>query len=134
MTPDVETTFGIVIPFNTLCGIEAFAFVEGRSQLRLVLEPKHGNSHGTAHGGLLCTLLDVAMSTAVRLGVGQSVVTVDMQTRFLRPGRGTLLAEGWVVKGGRSISFCEAEVRDASGELVASATGVFKLAGESPKA
>ena len=130
MTGKDETTFGVAIPFNTLCGIEALGYADGRSQLRLVLEPKHGNSHGTAHGGLLCTLLDVAMSTAVRLGVGRSVGTVDMQTRFLQPGRGTLLAQGWVVKGGRFLSFCEAEIRDAGGELVASATGVFKLVGE----
>ncbi len=113
-----------------MCGLESVGFADGRTQLRLVLEPRHANSHGSAHGGVLCTLLDVAMSTAARLTEGRLVVTVDMQVRFLRPGRGTLLAAGWIVKGGRTIVFCEGEVRDAAGALVASASGVFKHVGD----
>ncbi len=123
---EIDTTFGLTIPFNALCGIEAVRFEDGRAHLRLALGARHANSHGTAHGGLICTLLDVAMSTAARLTAKQAVVTLDMQARFLRPGRGTLHAQGWVVRGGRSIAFCEGEVRDEAGALVASASGLFK--------
>lgn len=123
---DPETIFGAHIPFVRYCGIEALDVVEGRTRLRLVLGSEHANNLGIAHGGILCTLLDVAMGTAARLAAGSSVVTLDMQTRFLNAGRGTLEAEGWVTRGGRSVFFCEAAIRDGSGTLVASATGLLK--------
>jgi acyl-coenzyme A thioesterase PaaI-like protein len=49
-----------------------------------------------------------------------------MQTSFLAPGRGVLTAEGRILRAGRSILFCEAEVRTEAGELVAKSSGVFK--------
>ena len=107
---------------------------EGRTRLRLVLRPEHANNIGIAHGGILCTLLDVALGTAARLRAGRPVVTLDMQTRFLSPGRDVLLAEGRVTRAGRSVIFCEAEIRDAAGLLVASATGLLKPVGDRPAA
>ena len=123
---DPETVFGAQIPFVRFCGIEAIDVTEGRTRLRLVMREEHTNNLGIAHGGILCTLLDVALGTAARLASGCPVVTLDMQTRFLSPGRGTLEATGRVTKAGRSILFCEAEIRDAEGVPVASATGLLK--------
>ena len=125
------TVFGAHIPFVDHCRIEALDVREGRTRLRLVLRPEHANNLGIAHGGVICTLLDVALGTAARLKAGRPVVTLDMQTRFLAPGRGTLIAEGRVTRAGRSVTFCEAEIRDAQGELVASATGLLKPVRES---
>jgi uncharacterized protein (TIGR00369 family) len=101
-------------------------FADGRTRLRARARPEHVNNLGIAHGGLICTLLDVAMGTAARCTVGLPVMTLDMQASFLSPGRGELTAEGRVVRAGRSIVFCEAEVRSAEGELVAKASGLFK--------
>ena len=118
--------FGAVIPFADHCGIEPLDIGDGRSRLRLALRPKHGNNLGIAHGGLICTLLDIAMGTAARSKVMRPVMTLDMQASFLAPGRGVLLAEGRVLRAGRSVVFCEAEVRDEAGALVARASGLFK--------
>ncbi|MGH1570871.1 PaaI family thioesterase [Methylobacterium sp. P31] len=126
------TIFGAHVPFVTFCGIEALDVREGRTRLRLALRPEHANNLGIAHGGILCTLLDVALGTAARLSAGRPVVTLDMQTRFLSPGRGLLVAEGRVTRAGRSVIFCEAEIRDGAGELVASATGLLKPVGDRP--
>ena len=128
MDPSFEhgTVFGAHIPFVRHCGIEALDVQEGRTRLRLALRPEHANNLGIAHGGVICTLLDVALGTAARLNAGHPVVTLDMQTRFLAPGRGVLIAEGRVTRAGRSVTFCEAEIRDAEGTLVASATGLLK--------
>ena len=120
--------FGADIPFATHCGVEALDFVDGRTRLRLLPRPEHQNNMGIAHGGLICTLLDIAMGTAARCTIGQAVMTLDMQASFLSPGRGELLAEGRVLREGRSILFCEAEIRTAAGELVAKGSGVFKAA------
>jgi uncharacterized protein (TIGR00369 family) len=118
--------FGADIPFAAHCGIEPIGFADGRTRLRARARPEHVNNLGIAHGGLICTLLDVAMGTAARCTIGLPVMTLDMQASFLSPGRGELTAEGRVVRAGRSIVFCEAEVRSAEGELVAKASGLFK--------
>ena len=118
--------FGVHLPFAELCGIEAVGLQDGCTRLRVHLAPQHGNHLGMAHGGLLATLLDVAMGTAARHAAGCSVVTLDMQVSFIAAGHGTLLAEGRVLRAGRSIVFAEADIRDAAGELVAKASGVFK--------
>lgn len=118
--------FGAVIPFADHCGVEPLDIGNGRSRLRLALKPEHGNNLGIAHGGLICTLLDIAMGTAARSKVMRPVMTLDMQVSFLAPGRGILMAEGRVLRAGRTVVFCEAEVRDEAGELVAKASGLFK--------
>ena len=127
-----DTIFGADIPFARLCGVEALGYADGRTRLRLRLRDDHGNNLGIAHGGVICTLLDIAMGTAARPAAGRPVLTLDMQTRFLSPGRGVLLAEGFVVRGGRSVLFCEAEIRGEDGDRVATASGLFKPARSEP--
>ncbi|MCY1507523.1 Thioesterase superfamily protein [compost metagenome] len=77
------------------------------------------------------TLLDVAMALNASYSDDEKrgVVTIEMKTNFLRPG-GTagevLEAFGTVTHRTRSIAFCEAELRNAEGEVLASASGTFK--------
>ena len=54
------------------------------------------------------------------------MMTIDLQAAFLSPGRGRLTGEGRVVRGGGSLIFCEGDIRDAQGTLVAKGTGVFR--------
>ena len=58
-----------------------------------------------------------------------SVLTVDMQIRYLGAARETdLVAEGWITKRGRSIVFCQAEVRThPGGDLVAEGWLTYKV-------
>ena len=120
--------FGIEIPFATYCGVKAVAAEPGCCRLFVAMRDEHKNQLGIMHGGVMLTLLDVAMGTAARLSAGASVMTVDMQSTFIAPGRGDLSAEGRVLRPGRSLIFCEGEVRDAAGTLVAKASGLFKIA------
>jgi uncharacterized protein (TIGR00369 family) len=129
----MKPVFGAEIPFADHCGIEEVGLVPGGTRLRMQVGPQHRNNLGIVHGGALCTMLDVAMGTAGRTHAGAPVMTLDMQVAFLAPGRGgTLIAEGRVVRGGRSILFCEAEIRDEAGELLAKSSGVFKAAKQEP--
>ena len=118
--------FGVEIPFASHCGIEALETPDGRTLLRLVLAPQHLNNIGMAHGGVTCTLLDIAMGSSARRRADLPVMTLDMQTSFIQPGRGVLVGEGRVVRAGRSVIFCEGEVRTENGELVAKGSGIFK--------
>ncbi|MFN8924766.1 MAG: PaaI family thioesterase, partial [Rhodospirillales bacterium] len=55
-----------------------------------------------------------------------SFVTIDLNVAFLASGSGRIVAEGRVLRAGRSIVFCEGEARDAEGVLLARASGVFR--------
>lgn len=104
---------------------------EGPGCIVLRIEPQHLNGWANAHGGVVMTLLDVAMAVNATWHDEQQrgVVTVEMKTSFLRPG-GTvgevLEAHGNVRHHTRSIAFCEAELRNSRGEVVATASGTFK--------
>jgi uncharacterized protein (TIGR00369 family) len=118
--------FGAEIPFAAHCGVEPLDAADGKTLLRLVLRAEHMNNFGIAHGGVTCTLLDIAMGSAARRVAGAPAMTLDMQTSFIAPGRGVLMAQGRVVRAGRSIVFCEGDVRTEAGELVARGSGLFK--------
>jgi uncharacterized protein (TIGR00369 family) len=118
------------IPFLRLLGLQQQAAEPGRSRLRLPeLKPEFCNRLSAAHGGVLMTLLDVAMAraaTSLPSAPTGTVVTVQMSSHFVQPGRGPLSAEGRVLGAGKSLCTCEAQVTDADGALVASAMGTFK--------
>ena len=111
-------------------GLQQVEAPPGESRLVLpdVREELH-NRLAAAHGGVLMTLLDVAMARAAishPQAPSATVVTVEMSTRFLKPGTGALSVHGRVLSGGRSLCACEAHVHDAAGARVASAMGTFK--------
>jgi uncharacterized protein (TIGR00369 family) len=118
--------FGAKIPFADLCGIEFLGAENGVTRLRVVLDERHGNNFGMPHGGLVATLLDVAMGSAARLAAGGPVMTLDMHINFIAAGEAFLTAEGRVARAGGSILFAEAEARGDKGEIVAKSSGVFK--------
>ena len=121
--------YGRPLPFIDHLGVERVHSGEGRALLSLEIKPEHRNSWTAAHGGVIMTLLDSAMSLAARLhghGAPGGILTVEISVKFISPGMGTRLnAEGRVI-GGRSTLFCEAEVRDESGELVAKGMGTLR--------
>lgn len=120
------------IPFVEHLGFQLELMEAGRSRIVLDLRPEHTNHWDVAHGGLLMTLLDVAMAHAARapLTAGgepfPGVVTIEMKTSFMRPGLGRLTAEGQLLQRTATLAFTEGRVCDAEGELVSHATGTFK--------
>lgn len=118
----------IEIPFMKHCRIERIGAPEKMARFSVEALPPLTNTRGYAHGGLLMTLLDLALGHAAQSAVegATSFATIDMQTAFLQPGAGRITAEGRVLRAGRSIAFCEGEVRDESGSMLARGSGVFK--------
>jgi uncharacterized protein (TIGR00369 family) len=96
--------------------------------------PQHANPMGTLHGGVFCDLADAAMGMAwvTGLGDGETCTTIELKINFLRPvWGGRLIADGRVLKRGRSIGYVECEVRDEAGRLVAKASSTcMTLRGE----
>ncbi|PJJ61137.1 PaaI family thioesterase [Hymenobacter chitinivorans] len=99
--------------FMHLIGAELTTVESGRVVFELPLEQRHHQNLGFAHGGLVATMADLAAGFAAVTLVpdGTGVVTAELKTTYLRPGLGsTLRAVGWVLKPGRRLHFCEAEV------------------------
>ena len=119
------------IPFVETLGVELWQFGGGTAELRLPVQAGQLNSHGIAHGGVLMTLLDVAMAHAARGaytgGDDPGVVTVEMKTTFMRPTRGVLIARGKLLHQTPSFAFTEGGIYDEADHLMAHATGTFKF-------
>lgn len=118
------------IPFVSHLKILTETLGEGTALLSLPIEPHLTNSLGTVHGGVIMSLLDVALCTAARTLHPESigVVTIDMSTSFIGGGSGArLIAEARVMKDARTMSFVEAEARNADGALVAKAIATVRV-------
>jgi uncharacterized protein (TIGR00369 family) len=130
MKLSLSKEYGTPLPFIDHLGIERVQNGDGRALLALQLKRAFRNSWKAAHGGVIMTLLDSAMSLAARMhlqGAAGGMLTIEMNAKFISPGVGSeLTAEGKVIGGGKTTLFCEAEVRDETGKLVAKGMGTLK--------
>jgi uncharacterized protein (TIGR00369 family) len=118
------------IPFVAHLKVLTETLGQGTARLSLPIEPHLTNSLGTVHGGVIMSLLDVALCTAARTLHPESVgvVTIDMSTSFIGGGSGPrLLAEARVMKDARTMSFVEAEAKNEDGSLVAKAIATVRV-------
>ena len=111
-------------PFNLANGIRAVSLEEGHAVVEAELRPDHKNVWGTAHGGMLFAVADVAAGLAVHsLSEGRHIVTAGSSINFLRtnPEAKLLRAEANVIKQGRSLNIVQAEVHDDQGNHLVTA-------------
>ncbi len=92
-------------------------------------DERHLNPHGSVHGGVLATMIDVAMGSAVAEGTDGIPVTVSLTVTYLEPGKpGRLEAVARVRKRGKRLTMIEAEVTQ-DGDVVADALATFATPG-----
>ena len=101
------------------------------ARMRLAYRPEFLQPAGVWHGGVIASMIDTVVVPAVGGGYDEprQLFTIDIQLRYLSPiapGEDAV-AEGWVVRRGRSIVYCDAEVCSASGAVAATATLVYKV-------
>lgn len=88
------------------------------------------NPAGFIQGGMLSAMLDdtISATVAARTDGRLFSTTIDMNVSFIAPARpGTLVAEGRIVRLGKTIAFLEGELRDADDALLARATASARL-------
>jgi acyl-coenzyme A thioesterase PaaI-like protein len=147
--------FPIDVPFIEHLGLRMVEYTEQTAVIVLDVQPWMRNSWEVAHGGIVMTMLDVAMAMAGRplsnitlasetssdeSSTNESAsddskieqtkvgnVTVEMKTTFIAPARGVLTAKGLCLKRATSLAFCEAELFDESNLLIAKSSGTFKF-------
>ncbi len=125
-----SSAFPFDIPFLDEIGVEFLMMEGGKAQVSLTLQERHMNSWQVTHGGVVMTLLDVAMALAGRSldPESRASVTVEMKTSFLQPGGQPgrrLVASGHAFHRSTTLCFCEADLHDGD-RLVAKAMGTFK--------
>lgn len=125
----VSEAIGRPVPFAELLGIEVTQRGSGSARLELSVRPELFNSWGAAHGGVVMTLADVALAAAARTMNPAAIgtITVTMSLTFIGAGHGRLIADARCLRYGASLAFCECEIRDVQGGMVAKALGTFKL-------
>jgi len=100
---------------------------EGSEQAFYAL-PRHCNSLGLVHGGMLSAFLDGLLASAVGRTVGATPVTIHLSVDYLSMGRAGewILGEARLTRATRDIAFAEGHVH-VGGKPIARATGVFRL-------
>ena len=112
-------------------GFRMVDWSEGYARFEMPLMPYHENRHGNPHGGVHASLLDTVMGYA-GCWTGdpdsrQMALTLSLNVMYLSRPRGALfIAEGSKTGGGRSTFFAEGTLRDDTGEVLATSTGVFR--------
>jgi uncharacterized protein (TIGR00369 family) len=121
LPPAMTTLGGEVSEFDQEQRAALLRFTAGKSLC---------NPDGGIQGGFICGMLDAAMAHAVfcMLGKVAIVATLEIKVSYLEVTRqGELFARGTIVRNGKTITFLEAELRDADGKLLATASSTARV-------
>ena len=120
-------------PLKVHLGYRLTAWSDGEAIVEQPILTHLENRQGLPHGGIHATLMDTAMGYAGCYTGDperkQMALTLSLTVNYLsRPGdlATHLIASARKTGGGRSTFFAEADIRDNTGELIATATGVFR--------
>lgn len=120
-------------PIAALVGMNPISVAAGDVVFSCRPDESVYNPIGVVHGGLVCILLDTVAACAVHstLPLGVGYTSVEIKVSYLRPVRAgvELVAHGWVTKPGRRVAFAEADVRDAEGVVLATASSTCLVIG-----
>ena len=110
------------IPLLRTLGIRLEESGERHAVMSVVVEERHGNYLGGAHGGLIATLVDtVCFFPRPLLPAGRLVTTTSLTVNYIRPVQlGELLvARSELLHLGRRTASLTVRVTDRQGRLVA---------------
>ncbi len=109
--------------FPNLVGIVVEEVRTDYCRMRMAYRPELEQPAGVVHGGAIASLVDSVVVPAIGMAYSGEArfSTVDMHVQYLSALiRDDAVAEGWVVRRGRTIVFCEAEIVGAtSGKTIA---------------
>lgn len=111
--------------FSKNNGMQLTHLEAGHAVVEMEVRNKHTNFMGSAHGGALFTLADVAAGTAM-IAHGHTCVTLNSTLSFIKPAlSGKVRAVARELHSGSRIGVMEVSVEDESGSLLC--TGTFTM-------
>jgi len=117
-------------PFHQWLGLKVPEVGDGTITITATWRPEWvvNADAGYTHGGILATLVDLTADWALVSRTGRGVPTVDMRVDYHRAAmQHDLTCKGRVVKAGKALAVCEAEIFDDEGRLLASGRGVYAM-------
>ena len=93
-------------------GADLVAVAAGHVAIALAIEPRLSQQNGFLHAGVVVAALDSACGYAALtlMPSDSEVLSVEFKVNLLAPARGhRLVAEGEVVRAGRTLSVCRGE-------------------------
>jgi len=118
--------------FSVLVGFDVEHLYEGGAVLRMEVQEHHRQIQSVVHGGVIAALADTAGAIAAYTvsPEGIELVTIELKINYLLPiAKGTVKAEGKVLRAGRNFVVVECDVRNDEAELAAKALMTFGAAG-----
>lgn len=114
-------------PIGSHIGLGMVSVEDGDVVMTAEPDESHYNPVGSVHGGFFATILDSVCGCAVHstLPASTGYTSLELKVSFLRPitaETGTVTAHGWVTRRGRTAAFTEADLRDAAGRVLATAS------------
>ncbi|MCP2506826.1 MAG: PaaI family thioesterase [Candidatus Thalassarchaeaceae archaeon] len=118
-------------------GIKLINFQEGTCSVYAKILPLHLNAGGVAHGGLHATMLDTALGSALVSTINKDewCATAQLDISYIEPGYEgeELIANGFVMRRGRTLAHCEGTISDSEGKLIATGKGTWIIWQIKPK-
>ena len=121
--PNCELTLGLTCVDKSEPGVTVW---------RARADERFANPAGTVQGGFLSAIADTAMGSATVTAAAASgrkvfSANMEMKTSYLAPARiGTVLTcTARVLSSGSRVAFCEAEVTDGDGTVVARSSSTY---------
>jgi uncharacterized protein (TIGR00369 family) len=99
-------------------GAELIRVEPGEIEIQMPIGPAISQQHGFAHAGAVAAIADSACGYAAfsLMPSDSGVLAVEFKINLMAPAAGdTLLARARVVRAGRTLSICQAEVAATSG-------------------
>ena len=135
LPPDKEAMWQVFpggerVYFPTVVGLRIEEVRRDYARMRLPYRDELDQPAGVVHGGAIATLIDTVVVPAVGQAYdpGWAYFTIAMDIRYIGAVVGEdAIAEGWIEQRGRTLVFCRAEVRTASGKLAADGTLTYPI-------
>ncbi|MGE3992578.1 PaaI family thioesterase [Pseudorhodoplanes sp.] len=118
------------VGFRQWLGVQYREVSDERAVIAIPLTAQKRNIRGVAHGGVVASLLDIAMGTVASggnyLNRRRLVVTLEMKVNYLAPGKGDeLVAIAETIRGGSRTVITRCDVFTDRGEICATGLGTF---------
>lgn len=113
-------------------GCELMAYGPDHAIIALTLEPRHLNNASSMHGGVMATLMDVAMGLCGTWDVAPAqrrvAITLSMSLNFSAPANvgSRVRAVARCRSGGHKVFMASCDLLDETDRLIAFGEGVFK--------
>ena len=115
----------------TTIGARLVKVAPGQVHIDMAVREELTQQHGYVAAAIVTAIVDTACGYAAMslMPAGAGVLTVEYKVNFVSPARGErLLARGWVVKPGRTLTVCAGEVyalSDGTEKIVATMLGTM---------